>query len=466
MDLSLGRIKSILNHLKNPQDSLKVVHVSGTNGKGSTIAYISSILLAANYVVGEFTSPYLRYPHDSIRINKIPISTEVYNFARGEVRRVETLLDVELTPFERLTVIAFLVFSSAKANIDICLIEAGLGGLNDATNVFSKPILSVITSVSMDHEREIGPTLKDIARNEAGIIKPNVDVILAIQDSSDIYQAIYDLAEQVHSGSIFEVEDKMVELGAFGKVVNITFPHVLKGLDDIGVTWAAYHTPFKVKPGLGTSRIQQENLSVALTTVAHLFRMHFRNKLTIETVRRGIQSARWPGRLDQLTIMLNSTQSLSILLDGSHNEDGVFQLSEYIQSVYRLMKHKQTLDKLVWVIAFSSSKNYAKLLELFKFKSKDRIICTQFTTPVVEMPWIHAVSPEKVKEKVEMIYSNSLTAYSESNFQSAMIRAAKFAIDAETTKQTTQVIVCGSLYLVADIYREYVPDDRHDFVAK
>lgn len=179
--LGLETIKELLKRLGNPQDKLNVVHFAGTNGKGSTMAYLESILIAAGYSVGKYNSPAVFDEREIITVDKTPISEEdVAHYIDTISKIAEEMVSEGLahpTRFEIETALAFCFF--ADLELDVCLIECGLGGRDDATNVFEKPLLAVITSISLDHTKELGSTIEEIKENKEAIIKKDCPSVYA-----------------------------------------------------------------------------------------------------------------------------------------------------------------------------------------------------------------------------------------------------------------------------------------------
>lgn len=179
--LGLDTIKALLKRLDNPQDKLSVVHFAGTNGKGSTMAYLESILMCAGYSVGKYNSPVVFDERENITVDKTPISEEDVAKYITIIKKVsEEMVSDGLnhpTRFEIETAMAFMFF--AEAELDVCLIECGMGGRDDATNVFDDKLLAVITNISLDHTKELGETIEEIKENKEGIIKNNCPVVYA-----------------------------------------------------------------------------------------------------------------------------------------------------------------------------------------------------------------------------------------------------------------------------------------------
>ena len=192
VDLSLNRIQSVLEKLGNPQDSLRYIHVAGTNGKGSTCAMLESILRTAGYKVGLYTSPHIHKYTERIKINGEEISENEFVKLFDEI----TSLEIHLTEFEILTAMMFLYFK--RNNVEIVVLETGMGGRFDATNVIKENLCAIITQIDLDHTDRLGKTKDDIAFEKAGIIKPNCPVVTSMG-----YEAIRDRADEVNAMLIF-----------------------------------------------------------------------------------------------------------------------------------------------------------------------------------------------------------------------------------------------------------------------
>ncbi|NJO52369.1 MAG: bifunctional folylpolyglutamate synthase/dihydrofolate synthase, partial [Leptolyngbyaceae cyanobacterium RM2_2_4] len=177
VQLGLERIQRLLADLGNPQQQVRIIHVAGSNGKGSVCAYLSSVLMEAGYRVGRYTSPHLVSWNERICLNETPISSADLHQLLLQV--IAAIRESEETPtqFEVITAAAWLYF--AQQQVDIAVMEVGLGGRLDATNVCDRPLVSVITSLSREHWQRLGPTLADISREKAGILKPNCPAVIA-----------------------------------------------------------------------------------------------------------------------------------------------------------------------------------------------------------------------------------------------------------------------------------------------
>ena len=294
-NLGLDRIRAILEALGRPQDRLRFVHVAGTNGKGSTCAMIESALRAAGQHTGLFTSPHLAEPTERIRIDGRPISAERFAGA------FDRLLGLHTTYFETVTAMALLVF--AEERVDMVVLEVGLGGRLDATNVVS-PDLSVITPVDFDHEAFLGKSLESIAGEKAGILKPGVPAVFARQRPETarvLDQRAAELSIPVSRTADWRVCD--LEIDPRGSRFRLAGERHLR----LTCPLAGEH--------------QVENAVTAAVALARL-------GIADSAIETGIARARWPGRLERVS------ERPEIILDGAHNPAGARALAAYIDRFY------------------------------------------------------------------------------------------------------------------------------------
>ena len=289
MDLKLERTTLALRLGDDPQRQFPSIHIAGTNGKGSTAAILHAILSAAGYRVGLFTSPHLMDFCERIRIGTRWVSRPEVVDTVGAIKSYLEPAGIRLTPFEMMTVLAFHIF--AQARVDIAIVEVGLGGRLDATNVLT-PLVSIITSIGLDHQQYLGSTLAEIACEKGGIIKPAVPVVLGKldQESRDV---LYRRARDQGSAILSYGQDFTLEKDASGRYC------------------------------YGGKRSQYENLQLSLNgkfqvhnaavALASLECLHDSLPVTAAQMRAGLQSVHWPGRLD-----IVSTHPL-VILDGAHN---------------------------------------------------------------------------------------------------------------------------------------------------
>lgn len=305
----LKRMEWLMERLDQPHLKKPVVHIAGTNGKGSTLNYMRSILQESGLTVGTFTSPYFLYFQERISVNGEMIADkDLVNAASILKPLAEELGDTELgypTEFEIITAIAFLYFAS-REDIDLLLIEVGLGGRLDSTNIV-EPILSVITTIGFDHQAILGNSIEEIAREKAGIIKSEIPVVLGN-------------IEGAAKNEILLVSEKMnatTVLNDMWKVERISSSSLGEEF-----LYTNENESFPVKiPLLGVHQI--ENAGLAISSVLQL-----PFSISSSHIQSGLKNARWAGRTDLIYT------SPDIILDGAHNREGVAALVNTIQTVY------------------------------------------------------------------------------------------------------------------------------------
>lgn len=341
IDLSLGRIKDLLARLGHPERRMKnVIHVGGTNGKGSTIAFLRAMLEAHGKVVHAFTSPHLVSFHERIRLGQPDggrLVTEQQLVAAFE--HVETVnAGAPITFFEITTAAAFHLF--AETPHDACLIEVGLGGEFDATNVFERPAATVHTPVSMDHREHLGDTVEKIATTKAGIMRRGVPAIIAPQPSvpADVLQRA---ANRIGARPIVGGQD----FGLHEEAGRLVFQ------DDHGLL----DLP---QPRL-RGRHQHVNAGTAIAAIRAVFGPEF----PVSALERGLLAADWPARLQRLTGALTAIAppGADLWLDGGHNEDGARVLAEAIGDI-----EERDPRPLILVVGMMARKDAAAILEPFR----------------------------------------------------------------------------------------------------
>ena len=321
--LGLESMENFLGKVARPDKRLKFVHVAGTNGKGSVSVNIVSILAQAGYRVGLFTSPHLSSVRERFRINNIFISEDEFAHYATKVR--EALGGDLITYFEFTTALALLWF--ADSVVDLVVLETGLGGRLDATNIVL-PLVSVITNVSMDHEAYLGDDLASISNEKAGIIKSGIPLVTAVAN---------DISHDVVSSRCRELECDMYLYGRdFRTIEN----------DDGSWMWKSCNTRFletelsDLYCGMKGS-YQVSNSSLALAVVLLLQDYGF--SVNHEDVRKGLASVLWPGRLEHISVQRNDKfkhtgEVLDYLIDGAHNPAGVASLIETLNEEYSFEK--------------------------------------------------------------------------------------------------------------------------------
>lgn len=407
IDLGLLRVLVLLKHLNNPQIAFRAIHVAGTNGKGLTLAYLLLILTAANVRNGRFTLPHMLYYNDCIHINGEVYPLQKYRQISELVVEKDRLHNIGCTEFELLTVTAFKIFEVER--VDVALIEVGLGGRLDATNVLpgfdesngketGGVIASGITKIARDHELLLGDTLTAIAGEKAGILKLGVPCVVDLTNEEEVLDV---------------VRSKAHELGC--------------ALGEVLTTDLISYSPL-------AGSYQQQNLAVALGLLKAA-----RINVPHQTIIDGIKNTHWAGRLQLITV-----NGLPILLDGAHNENAAIELGKYLQ--------KFRPSGIIFVVAMTSGKSIAKLLKHVTIKDKDTVVATTFTTPE-NMPWISCYPTEELARRAGK-YVNDVVESSGVPIMETLdaIRQRK-----QEENDTRPVVVCGSLYLCGDVLRAVTP---------
>ena len=307
----LGRMQRAVDLLGNPEQAYPIIHVTGTNGKGSTIAFMRELFISHGKKVGTFTSPHIVSIHDRICINGQPISDADFIRLANQVKEMEQrLLEThdQLSFFELLTVIALLYFK--EQGVDLVLLEVGIGGLLDTTNVVTGEI-AVITSIGLDHQETLGNSLEEIAEQKAGIFKPGKTAVVA------------NLAPEAQLVCQKIAEDLDVTLYQADRDFSFKSGHFSSSLADLT----------RLKLGL-EGAYQEENAALALQAFL-LFMAARGEKINEEVVRCALKTTSWAGRLEAVTE--------HIYLDGAHNLPALERLVEFIQEKIQQGCHSQIL---------------------------------------------------------------------------------------------------------------------------
>ena len=291
--LGLSRIKELLARMGRPDKGLSFVHLAGTNGKGSTACFLASILQAAGCKTGLYTSPYIHSFHERMQINGVSITDLALDEVVDEMRLQAEAMDDHPTTFELATAAAISWFS--RENCDIVVLETGMGGSLDATNAIEAPLVSVITPIDLDHMEYLGPTIGEIARNKAGIIKKGRPVVTAWQKPE---------ARAV-------LEEVAKEQGAVLREVNLD--RIVRGAFDFTGQVFSFGDLNDLKIRL-LGRYQVENAALALEAINILEEQGY--AIPESAKREGLANAHWPGRFELVA------EQPAIIVDGGHNAQG------------------------------------------------------------------------------------------------------------------------------------------------
>ena len=403
----LERIQALMQALGNPERDYKIIHVTGTNGKGSVTTYISYALFTSGLRVGRFTSPHLESYTERIEINDVQISKDTFGELINRVcQGVEQIIadGVEApTQFEILTAAAFLFFK--EQGVDYAVVEAGLGGLLDSTNIV-KPIVSVITNVTLDHQAYCGDTVEEIAKHKAGIIKEGVPIVTAAQGGP--------------LGVIEEAaKDKHAPLYIFNRKFGIDSRSVVPDgqIMTISAVDAAPAMLFTTMAGVH----QSVNLACALQAVRLV--MEQDDAISEETMREGFARATWAGRFE-----IKKALDRTFIFDGAHNVAGAESFNMTYQELF------EDKPKTIVMAILSDKDENGIIREVVK--PKDTVIAVAAPTPRTEIP-------EQLVENVRQCVKQ-VVAQTEESVSDALELALR------STQAGDNIVVCGSLYILGE----------------
>ena len=353
---SLDRIKALVDILGAPQDTFRSIHIAGTNGKTSTSRMIDSLLQAFELRTGRFTSPHLESPLERISLNGTPITPTFFNYTYNDIASYIDLIDersdskgIPLSYFEVMTAIAFAAF--ADAPIDVAVLEAGMGGEWDATNVVSSDV-AVMMPIGLDHQEYLGETIAEIAETKAGIFESGKPVVMAHQEMEAAQVLMRKAAEMeaipLREGLDFGIEKRSLAVG--GQLLTI---------QGIGGTYEEIFLPLH-------GRHQGSNAAVALVTL-EAFLGGGSNALDSDVIREGFANASSPGRLEIMR------RNPTVMIDAAHNAHGAIALSQALAEEF-------TFDRVIAVVAILGDKDVVKFLNELS-KVADEIIVTRNSSP-------------------------------------------------------------------------------------
>ncbi|MEN9206874.1 MAG: folylpolyglutamate synthase/dihydrofolate synthase family protein [Gloeomargarita sp. GMQP_bins_120] len=390
--LGLERIRRLLDHLGQPQNRVPAVHVAGTNGKGSVCAYLAHILTACGYRTGLYISPHLVRYQERVQINGQPITEGDWWRILQRIHQVVEAQALSITEFEAITALMWVYF--AEQQVDIGVIEVGLGGRLDATNVLDHPLVTVITSIGFDHQERLGPTLADIAREKAGILKPGRPLVRGPMAAAAA-AVIDDLARRL-ACPLVVVEPPDSTPGNILRFQGDDYPIPLLG------------------------EHQKQNACIALAIANQLRQQGW--DLPVEKVQRGMAQTRWPGRLQWVT-----WGGQKVLLDGAHNPEGAETLRRYIDQEHLMPVH--------WVMGLLASKDAPAILGRL-LRPGDRV-------SFVPIPG-HAYHEPVALREVSRCLCPDLAVQVYQHVQEAVA----------ATPQGYTPVITGSLYLIGQVLKD------------
>lgn len=397
--LGLERTQELLEKLGNPEKRLRFIHIAGTNGKGSTASMTASVLRKAGYITGLYISPYLQVFNERMSVNGENITDEELGEITDRVHLVAEEMEDAPTEFELMTVIAFLFF--LQRGCDIVVLEVGMGGRLDSTNVISAPEAAVICNIGLDHVNELGNTLEKIAFEKAGIIKEGTDVILYQPSCDGVLQVVKAVCEQKRAA--LHVTD-------FDQIQSIS--------DSITGQQFSYREYVGLNLRL-LGKHQLKNASVVLELMEVLRKKGY--SISQEAIREGLSDTVWPGRFEVLL-----TKPVFIA-DGGHNR-------QCVEAVESALKQYFPGRKVLLIMGVLADKDYAAMIELLAPLAKE------IYTVTPDSP--RALSAQELAQKLE-IYGKKTT----------VCQSASDAVKKALAQATEDDIICsvGSLYMTGEI---------------
>jgi dihydrofolate synthase/folylpolyglutamate synthase len=390
--LDLYRMEIACKELGNPEKNLNIIHIAGTNGKGSTVSYLKHILLEEGYNVGTFTSPYIVRFNERITENHNDISDvdllKYINKVNVLYNDVLDKYDEVITFFELVTLISFMYFDDLK--LDYVIYEVGLGGTLDATNVII-PIITGITSISYDHMATLGDTIEEIALNKLGIVKEGIPLVTSVVDE-DLKDLFIDYTNKLNS-KLTVIERKFIEVKEYGIKTDFKY----KGID------------YSISM-LGTHQVVNASLAVEIINQLNDLK---KTDVSLSSIRMGLLNTFWPGRFEMFG---------NVVIDGAHNVGGMNALKDSVQALFK----GKYIKALYTSMADKEYFDIIKVLESFV----DEVHFTQFDYPRCETADnLYDVSDHPFKFK----HSDAITALNE----------------LKNLKKNEILLVSGSLYFIS-----------------
>lgn len=408
--LGLDSIGKLLNLLGDPQKGLKYIHIGGTNGKGSTASYLSHVLRAGGYKVGLFTSPYIERFNERIQINGKDILDEALGRITSVIKeKANTMVEEGYehpTTFEIVTAIGFMYFQEEKT--DYVILEVGLGGRFDSTNIIEKPLASVITTIDYDHIDVLGDTLEKIAYQKGGIIKENSIVVSYPQEDSAL-KVLKEISKEKNvEFNMCPVENIKIKATS-NKGASFDFQYKNIKMENIEIGMLGEYQVYNAALGLTTLLTLKEKGLVSIGE---------------EEIRQGLKETKWPGRLEVIG------QNPTFLIDGAHNVQGISQLKKALKLF--------SYNRLILGIGILKDKDTSHMIELLA-PMADVVVATE-----VNMP--RKLEAEILGEKISKYNKN---IYVEKNIKEAIKKTLELAEDDD------MIVFGGSLYLIGEVRTIY-----------
>ena len=413
VNLGLERIKKLLADLGNPQNKVPIIHVAGTNGKGSVCAYLSAILTEAGYRVGRYTSPHLIDWTERIYLNEQPIEKSVLFDILQQVIAKASIAEETPTQFEVITAAAWLYF--AQSRVDLAVMEVGLGGRLDATNVGDHSLISIITSISREHWQRLGPTITDITREKAGVLKANCPAVIGKLPSEAI-AVVEDKIEELNCPTVWveaavELEEKTRRQGNKGDKVD----------REVMGRWVKYEDVEYPLPLLGD--IQLHNSALAIASCKILQERGW--QIPLAAIRQGMAKTQWPGRLQW-----TSWRDRPLLIDGAHNPAAAIVLRNYLDTLNQ---------SVIFIMGMLSTKDHQDIFQAL-LRPQDRL-------HLVPVPGHSSAEPEDLAVLAQQVCPQLSQCKTYGDLFLALDN-----IWAQQPKSQDLVVFCGSLYLIGSFF--------------
>ncbi|QDW98621.1 bifunctional folylpolyglutamate synthase/dihydrofolate synthase [Staphylococcus agnetis] len=391
------RMEWMLSRLNHPERNIKAIHVGGTNGKGSTVAYLRTALVNNGYEVGTFTSPYIETFNERISLNGEPISNDAIVALVARVKNVSEAMEQETdlgvaTEFEIITTMMYLYFGEIHP-VDFVIVEAGLGVKNDSTNVI-QPILSVLTSIGLDHTDILGHSYLDIAKDKGAIIKPHTPVIYAVKNEEAL-KYLRQLAIDLNAPAMEYDRDILV----VSEADEFTYRYKDYEMENIALKMLGEH--------------QKENAALAITALIDLFERQIID-IDFNKMIQGIENVQWKGRIEKVN------DSPLIIIDGAHNKESVDALVDTIGRYYGL-------DKVDILFSAIKGKPISSMLTAFN------TIANHFYVTGFEFP--KALPKQTLYDEVEFKDKTLIDDY----------------VDFIKNYQGEALLITGSLYFISEV---------------
>jgi dihydrofolate synthase/folylpolyglutamate synthase len=415
----LGRVERLTALLDNPQHRFKAIHIAGTKGKGSTAAMIASILRASGYQTGLYTSPHLHTFRERIQLNGQLISEEAVAHLTGRLQPLVSQVE-DLTTFEIMTALAFLYF--AAEGVDLAVLEVGMGGRLDATNIVT-PLVAIITSLSLDHTPYLGSTLPLIAREKAGIIKDGA-VVVSVPQPPEAMAVIEEICQE-RGALLFRIGEQWTWQGVEANLEGQSFTvHVNRPTappPDHPIKYdflsRGSHRHRYWIPLLGEHQLANATTAIAVTDLLPGLGVH----ITEEAVTQGLRQVRWPGRLEVLS------RAPSLVVDGAHNADSAHKLATALGTYFQY-------ERLILIFGASQEKDIDGMLrELLPLVHQ--VIITQAQHP----------RAAEVQSLREALFAQSCDPLLSNSVAEALDCALRLAQDHDL------ICATGSLFVVAEV---------------